>query len=200
MDKRQIGLAASGHEPACILGIEFAPHLLDPVAREGKGARRQNIDEVGQGEIDRNAACAGRFDGIHRESHDLARRRYRVRPDQFRPKLQALARGVELVGSDRSNIAGIAEPQRARRLREAGGGDPADLRRHVAAQGERTQALRIDEAKQAPRFHPVHPPRQRAFEFDEGRPHAVVAMAVHGLQRGAHGVGRPARLGWQTVF
>ena len=95
---------------------------------ERQRLRGERVDQVGQGEIDRDAGRARRRERLDRQRDDLGRRRDAVAADQLGAELQPLARGIELVAGDRHHLARVAQPQRARRAGQAGRGDAADLR------------------------------------------------------------------------
>src|SRR6187402_3745918 len=58
VEQRQVRLAAYLAQPARILGVELAAHRLDLFGGERKFLGRERVDEVGQGEVDRDAACS----------------------------------------------------------------------------------------------------------------------------------------------
>ena len=108
IQQRQVSLATRFAQPARILGIELAPHRCALVRIERQGRFGQRINQIGQREVDRYIGNAGSAQRVDRYRNHLARRRDAVGPDQFGTQLQTLARGVQLVGAQQRNIAGIA--------------------------------------------------------------------------------------------
>ena len=142
---------------------------------------------------------ADRLQRGKRGQHHLARGGDAVRPDQLRADLQALAHRIELVRRDPRDLARVTQPQGPRARAQRGGGDAPDLRSYVAAQRERPQTRRIDEAEHRAGLQPVHPVAERLLELDQRRADPVISMLVHRIERSAHRAAEHGGIGGQVV-
>ncbi len=190
--QRQIGFGADPREGARILGVEFVAQLLD-VGVDRQRSVREQVDDVGQSEVDGDGADARGFERIDRDGDDLARRGDAIAADQLGADLQHLARRAELARAQFHHLPGVAKAQRARRLGEQRGGDAADLPRDVGAQRERAPRHRIGEAEQVARRALVLA-AERLAELGERRRDAAIAMRAHRIDERAGDARRGLRL------
>ena len=182
---------------AGILGVEFVAQLLD-VDLDGQRAVREQVDDVGQGEIDRDGADPCGFERVDRDADDFARRGNAVAADQFGADLQHLARRAELAGAQFDDLSGVAKAQRARRLGEQRGRDAADLPRDVGTQRQRALRHRIGEAQQVA-GGAIIVAAQRLAKLGERRRHAAIAMRAHRIDERAGDARRGLRLLGEAV-
>ena len=200
VEKRQIVVAARRSESTRIFGVQFTPHRLARRGIERECAVGQHIHQIGQREIDRYVGEARRFETCDRQQHGLARSGHCIAADEFRAHLEALAGGIELIGAEQSHFARIAEPERPRCSGETRCRYAPDLHGHVAAQGQRAQAVGIGEAHHPPGRDTLHAPGERMLELDQRGAHPVVAVRIHRIEHGAHRPRDRSRSLGQRIF
>ncbi len=177
LDQREVSRGDLGNG-AGILGVE--PILehgdLRRVDRQRSGGERR--DEVGQGEVDRDAGHAGGDQRLDRDGDDLARGGDGVEADQFAADLAQLARRRELRGAQLEHAAGIGQAHRARVMAHARRGDAADLRGDVGPDRQRALAHRIDEAHRIARAAGLEACGKAVLELGEGGVGALITISM----------------------
>ena len=96
--------------------------------------------------------------------------------DQLGADLAELALGPDLRAFDPQHLAGIAEPQRPRRVAKPGGGDARDLRGHVGAHADHAVRDRVHHAEGRCRHRRAGAREQGLLELDERRLDPLIAM------------------------
>src|SRR3546814_19780065 len=89
---------------------------------------RSQVDDVGQGEVEGDAADPRRVDRVDSDGDDLARRGDAVAADQFGADLQHLARRAKLARAQLDHLPRTADAKGAWRLRGPRGRGAAGLR------------------------------------------------------------------------
>ena len=173
---------------------------------QGGGAVAADIVRLGnrrhqcrQCDIDRkvrDAECGKRLAG-HRYRLDIGGRAFRT--DQLAADLADLPLGSDLGAFDPQYLAGIAEPQRPRRVAEPGCGDPRDLRGHIGADADHAMRDRIHHAEGRGRHRRPGTGEQCLLKLDERRLDALVAVRRQCCHQSRHGVRLGFGLGRQQI-
>ena len=158
-----------------VLVVERRAQRRRPLAgdAESLGDRRH---QGRQGEVDREIGHPDRRQRLarHRDHLDIGGRP--AGADQLGPGLPDLPLGPHLRPLDPEHLAGIAQPQRPRLVRQPGRGDAGDLRRHVGAHPDHAVRDRVHRAKGVARHRGAGARQQRLLEFDQRRLHPLVAV------------------------
>ena len=168
-------LAGEAGDRRRVLAVERGAQTRRPLAGDAKGFGDRR-HQGRQGEVDREIGHPdfGERLARHRDHLDIGFRP--AGPDQLGAGLPGLPLGPHLRPFDPEHLAGIAEAQRPRPVRQPGRGDPGDLRGHVGAHPDHAVRDRVHRAKGVARHRGAGSRQQRLLEFDERRLHPLVAV------------------------
>ena len=162
-------LACQTGDRGDVLAIERGTQRRRALAGDaiGLGDRRH---QRRQRDVHRQMRHPDRGQGLASDRDGLDVGRRAAGADQFGPDLPELALGPHLRGPDAQHLAGVTEAQWPGPVRQTGGGDPGDLRRHVGAHRHHSVRNRIHRAEGVARHHSCRHP---TATFPRTRPAAA---------------------------
>ena len=155
---------------------------VERVAQPGRGGvieaefRGNRPNQCRQTEIDREVFDADVRQCLDSHENDFGVGVGRRGADEFDADLAKLALGPQLGAFDPQDLAGVAQPQRARSITKPGRGNARHLRGQIRAQGHHALRNWVHQAEGACRHGRPVAGQQAFLEFDEGRLDPLEAM------------------------
>ena len=158
-----------------VLVVERLAEVRAPGERQAaRGAERRR--QRRHGEVDRGPGDAGLGQGFGGEHDQLGVRAPVIGAHELHADLGELAFGAQLGAGDPQHFAGIAEPQRPRRLLQPRGGDARDLRGDVGPEAHHALGQRVHQAEGLGGHRRAGPAQQAVLELDQRRLDALIAV------------------------
>ena len=145
---------------------------------------------------------AGKADGMQRgdaDEDDFGIGLGTVMADKFDAGLGDLAIRRGLAALHAQALAGIGQPQGARSVGEAGGGDAGDLRRHVGPHPHHPPRVRVHQPERLVGHGGTGAAEERILELEQRRFDALVAVRGKSVHQGCDGRGLGFGIGRQQV-
>ena len=166
-----------------------------PISRLFQQVRHQPWN----GQVDADAGQADHRQGLDGGQNDLGIGLGRVMADQLDPGLGDLALRLQLRAAHPQALAGIGQPQRARRAGQPRGRQPRDLRGGVGAQAHHALAVRVHQPEGLLGRRGAGARKQAVLEFQQRRFDPLIPVRREAIHDGFDGACLQLRLGRQNI-